>query len=492
MWFRNLFDCLKPNRSRAPSCPLQCNTLGRQLARPAFETLEDRCVPATLSISDLTLVEGNTGSQNALVTVSLSAPINQTLKVNYSTANGTATAGSDYQAVSGRLSFPRGTTSRTISVPVIGDTVRESNETVHVNLSNANHATIADGQGVVTIVDNDTSIRIDDVSTAEGNAGTTAFTFTVSLSGAALAVTTVNYATANGSASAGSDYQATSGTLTFAVGQISKPVTVQVNGDPLFEGNEIFNVNLSNPTNAVIADGQGVGTIVDDEPRISIEGTAVVEGNDGTTELTFTVTLSTTSVETVTVDYTTLDYTAIAGSDYQGAAGTLTFTPGQTSQPITIVVNGDLDEEFDEYMYVELSNPTNAYLEVNQGWGTILSDEVPLYVWIDSVSGWEGDSGSTYFGFTVWLSEESDEIVTVDFNSYDGWATAWWDYLPVAGTLTFNPGETSHTIWVEVIGDVEYEGDEDFYVILSNISSTALIYGDVGYGTIWDEEYYWW
>ena len=157
-------------------------------------------MPASLSVSDVTLIEGNAGTQNAVVTVSLSAPSTKTVTVNYSTANGTASAGSDYQAVSGKLTFAPGQTSKSILVPVIGDRLGEPNETFFVNLSGAKNATIADGQGVVTIVDDEPRISINDVSATEGNSGTTPFTFTVSLSAAHDEPVTVNYATADGTA----------------------------------------------------------------------------------------------------------------------------------------------------------------------------------------------------------------------------------------------------------------------------------------------------
>ena len=113
------------------------------------------------------------------------------------------------------------------------------------------------------------SITMSDVTVTEGNTGTRAATFTVTLSAAYGQPVTVAYATANGTATAG-DYQAGSGTLTFVPGETSKTITVLVNGDRFGEANETFFVNLSSPTNATVANGQAVGTIVDDEPRLSI------------------------------------------------------------------------------------------------------------------------------------------------------------------------------------------------------------------------------
>src|SRR5262249_36495705 len=176
--------------------------------------------PPTLSISDVTVTEGNTGTVNAVFAVSLSAAWNQTITVHYSTADNTATtAGNDYQTKSGTLTFNSGVTSQTITIVVNGDRIGETDESFFVNLDSPTFATIADGQGVGTILDDEPRITINDVSLNEGNSGTTKFNFTVSLSTAYDASVTVSYATADGTATvANKDYQTKSGTLTFAAG----------------------------------------------------------------------------------------------------------------------------------------------------------------------------------------------------------------------------------------------------------------------------------
>lgn len=230
-------------------------------------TITDNDPTPSFRISDVTITEGSSGTKNATFTVSLSASSGRTATVNFATANGTAIATSDYTATSGTLTFAPGETTKTITVPIISDTLGESNETFTVNLSSATNATIADGQGVGTIVDDDSipSIRISDATIIEGDSGTSNATFTVTLSAASTQTTAVNFTTADGTAIAGSDYTATSGTLTFASGETSKTITVPIIGDLLNEDNETFTVNLSNPTNATIADGQGVGTIIDND-----------------------------------------------------------------------------------------------------------------------------------------------------------------------------------------------------------------------------------
>jgi len=152
---------------------------------------------------------------------------------------------------------------------------------------------------------------------------------------------------------------------------------VLVNGDRLGELNETFNVNLSGATNATIADSQGVGTIADDEPRISIGDVSRSEGGRGQTTLfTFTVTLSAAYDQPVTMSFRTVNGTASAGSDYVANSGTLTFAPGQTTKTITIEVKGDDKREANETFYLDLfGNSGNSLFTKNRGIGTILNDD---------------------------------------------------------------------------------------------------------------------
>ena len=222
------------------------------------------------------------------------------------------------------------------------------------------------------------SITVDAVAISEGNTGTTSATFTVTLSATSAQPVTVQYATANGSATAGGDYQAASGTLTFAPGEISKTVTVQVNGDRLAEPNETFVLNLSAPTNATIPGGQGVGTILDDEPRISIGDVTKKEGNGKKSTLfIFTVTLSAPYDEPVTMSFQTVNGTSTTGdNDYVAKSGTLTFAPGETIKTITIEVKGDRKREADETFYLDLlDNSSNSLFARSRGVGSIQNDD---------------------------------------------------------------------------------------------------------------------
>jgi endoglucanase len=240
-----------------------------------------------LALADMSVMEGNAGSKEALVTVSLSMSSTEAVTVNYATANGTAQAGSDYVAKSGTLTFAPGETSKTIAVSVIGDTAVEANETFLLNLSSPTKAALADGQSVVTITNDDApapALSVSDVSVTEGQSGMTNAVFTVSLSAASSAPVAVSYTTVDGTASAGSDYTAKSGTLSFAPGETTKTVAVSVIGDLLSEANEAFRFNLSGASGATIAKAQGTGAILNDDqsaptPMITVADISLQEGN---------------------------------------------------------------------------------------------------------------------------------------------------------------------------------------------------------------------
>lgn len=220
----------------------------------------------SVSIDDVTVVEGDAGFTDAVFTITLSEPASGDVTVNYATADGTATAGTDYTAQSGTVTISAGQSSTTVTVSVIGDTVAEPNETFQVSLSQAAGAIIGDGQGVGTIVDDEPHfLTIDDVAMREGRYGTRTFVFTVMLSATSNAPVTVNYDTADGTAVAGSDYNAQSGSLNFAPGQTTKTIGIVVKGDRKREADETFFVNLSNAVGAQLQDDQGVGTILNDD-----------------------------------------------------------------------------------------------------------------------------------------------------------------------------------------------------------------------------------
>ena len=473
----------------------------------------DNDTPAA-SINDVVV---NEAAGTATFTVTLTNAAKMPVTVDYASADGTATAGQDYAAVASTLTFAPGETSKTITVPILNDTVYEGSETFTINLSAPANATITDGIGLGTIKDdgtgpvppgvtpdNDTpAASINDVVVNEA-AGTA--TFTVTLTNAAKMPVTVDYASADGTATAGQDYAAVASTLTFAPGETSKTITVPILNDTVYEGSETFTINLSAPANATITDGIGLGTIKDDgtgpvppgvtpdndTPAASINDVVV---NEAAGTATFTVTLTNAAKMPVTIAYASADGTATAGLDYTAVADTLTFAPGQTSQTITVDIRNDIVYEGSETFTINLSAPANATIADGIGLGTIKDDgtgPVPPGVTPDndtpaaSINDVVVNEAAGTATFTVTLTNAAKMPVTVDYASADGTAKAGLDYSVVPGTLTFDPGQTSKTITVSILNDNVYEGAETFTINLS-APTNATIADGIGLGTIKDD-----
>jgi hypothetical protein len=432
-----------------------------------------------LSVSDVSVPEGDDGIlTDAAFTVTLSAATGQTVTLDYATADETATAPSDYASATGTVTFTPGTTVQHISVTVKGDNLDEDDESFFVSLCDPVHAANSLTRGVATIVDDDPrpDITIDSVTVPEGDSGTVDAGFTVMLSAESGRGVTVDYATADGTANAESDYEPASGTLAFAPGATSQLITIDVKGDATDEENEIFHVHLSDPVNADISDTHGIGTITDDdpEPSMSIDDVSVPEGAEGEeSHAVFAAMLSAESGKLVTVDYATSEGTADVITEYLPISGSLTFTPGVTSQPITVTVKGDDLDEDNELFYVNLSNLTNAIWHDQEGVGTLIDDDsLPTVDFDHALYG--VDEGSEPPTITLRLDLASGRLVTVDYATLDGTAEAGVDYEPVAGQLDFEPGDTVKAFQAgTTIEDTLDEHNETIVLSLTSMSNVT-------------------
>lgn len=333
------------------------------------------------------------------------------------------------------------------------------------------------------------SISVNDISYTELNSGKQNAVFTITLSNPSNQVVTVQYATANGSAIAGRDYVAASGTLSFEPGSLSKTVNVQISGDRRTETNETFTLTLSNPVNATIDKPTGTCTIINDDgiPRISILNEEGREGNAGTSMMRFEVRLSKPRTTSVSVNYETVDGSATAGSDYEATSGVLSFAPGEKKKVIDVPIYGDITYEDNEEFTVVLSDPVNGIIKDGTGRGRIHDDDGLPRVTLSDAVGAEGNAGSNAMVFSVTLSHPSSKVVTVDYATEDASATAPVDYSAGSGTLTFNPGEIRKSISVDVHGDQIAEADEYFRVKFRKV--TGGVSADRhGTGTIPDDD----
>jgi large repetitive protein len=446
---------------------------------------------SSLAINDVTVTEGDSGTVQAIFTVIMKGRATPAT-VGYHSTDGSATSPSDYEATSGTLQFSGGVKKARIPIWVNGDIVDEGGETFQVVLGDSTgNVTITDAVGLGTITDDDApaTMTINDATVGEGDTGMTPARFTASLSAPSANSVTVDYATGAGTATSGADYVATSGTLTFTPGETNKMINVNVIGDLVAEPDESFQVNLSNGVGALLTDASGLGTIIDDEavPAVSVNDASVQEGNGGSANLVFTVTLSHPGSSVATVGYETANATATAPSDYSATSGTLTFNPGETSKTVTVSVTGDSVDEADETLHLMLLSPSNAALADAQGLGTIVDDDATPSVSIADRTVTEGNSGVTPASLVVSLSNPSSQSVDVGFETDDATATAPGDYVARSGTVTIEAGELQSTIVVNVVGDTVNELDENYSVFLTSTTNASLSDGE-GSGTIENDD----
>ena len=275
-------------------------------------------------------------------------------------------------------------------------------------LSNSLSKTIAGPVGV--------GVGVADASQDEGDDVT--MDFTVSLSEAASEAISVDYATQDGTASAGSDYTSTSGTLQFAAGDTSKTIEVPLLDDDHDEGSETFKLVLSNPSGAVVTDSEATGTIRNrEDATLSLIAVADAAADEAGT-LDFVVALEPAATGTVTVDYATADGTATAGADYTAASGTLTFRAGETAQTVSVSTAADALDEEHETVTLTLSNASGAELGDAEATGTIRDTEAPEAESLTaSLSGLPAaHDGETAFTFDLTFSDE----VRVSYRTLEG------------------------------------------------------------------------
>ena len=342
-------------------------------------------------------------------------------------------------------------------------------------------------------------LSVSDASITEGNSGTSNLTFNITLSAPVPQTINLGYGTANGTAKAGSDFNnsfsdsdgGTPGMLTITAGQTSATITVPIIGDTINEATEVFYVLLNDSGAVVYGPGRGIGTITDTDapPSITVDNVTVVEGNSGSRFATFTLHLSSPSGQIVRVTAQSANNTATAGSDYTALAPTqISFNVGASAAIARVPVLGDVLDEPNETFFLNLSSPVNATIADSQGIASISDDDARPSLAINDVSITEGNSGFKILTFTVTKTGQSANTITVGYASANGGAQAGSDYVAVSGTLSFpSGGPATQTISLSIFGDTVVEGNEVFYMFLSN-ETNAAIGRARGVGTITNDD----
>ncbi|ETX26515.1 Calx-beta domain-containing protein, partial [Roseivivax isoporae] len=469
------------------------------------------------SVSGSTVTEGTTTSDPGRLqwTISRSGDTSTTETVSYRFLSGTAQVGADaYAYFSGdSATFAPGETSKTVEFRIDGDSVNEPDETIVLEVFNPTGEGRLSGNASVLrstgwILDDDggsaPSLFVSRPILTEGDNGTREAQFELSLSRPATSPLSFTYGTVDGSAIAGEDYVARSGTIEFVTGQRVASVSVQVNGDRTLEDTEIFTLAVEGPDD-VEEVSLGVAQILDDDagtPTLSVAGSSAFEGTTTSDPyyLYWTLTLDEAADREVTVGYRFLSGTGQVGSDaYAYFSGDeVTFAEGETSKTVSFRIDGDDVNEPDESIVLEAFSVEGATMAggapVLRSTGWILDDDggsTPS-VFVSRPIVVEGDNGTRTANFELSLSRPAPAAFSIDYETLEGSATEGVDYEAKSGTLTFVEGQTMAAVSVVINGDTEVEPSELFTLGLSNptaleqvsLGSAAILDDDAGEGPV--------
>jgi hypothetical protein len=428
----------------------------------------------TVTIAATDAIATEAGLTTGQYTVTRTGATTAALTVSYA-VTGTATAGSDYAALTGSVQIPVGAASATITVTPIDDLLVEPDETVIATLgANAAYTVGAASSATVTIQSNDVALPTVTIAATDAiatEAGLTTGQYTVTRTGATTAALTVNY-TVGGTATAGSDFVALAGSVQIPAGAASATITVTPIDDLLVESDETVIVTLAaNAAYTVGAAASATVTIQSDDvaalPVVTIAATDAIATEAGLTTGQYTVTRTGATTAALTVGYT-VGGTATAGSDYLALAGSVQIPAGAASATVTVTPIDDTLVEPDETVVATLSaNAAYTLGAAASATITIQSDDVALpVVTIAATDAVATELGLTTGQYTVTRSGATTAALTVNY-TVGGTATAGSDYVTLVGSVQIPAGATTATITVTPIDDLLVEPDETVVVTLA-------------------------
>jgi len=430
---------------------------------------------------------------SVVITVTRSDGDHGVLKVDYSLQDESATATTDYEYQTGTLTFNDGETSKQIAINIVDDLTYEGDERFTISLSNLDKNHVGEG----SIGSNDTALIIIEEDDAIPPAGEISFeldtesvnendgslTVNVNRTGGSFGEVSISYSSTDDTASAGADFTSVSDTLTFADGETTKTITIDLINDDNYESDETFTVQLSNLMGeSTLGISKSVVTIFDDEPTpeagvLEIEH-ASYSVSENTLSLSINILRTDGDFGEVSVDVATSNSTALAGEDYESTSETFTFADGEILKTITLIITDDSTYEGDETFNIQLSNIVGTELG-NQSTSVIIiaeDDEVPPAGIIQfSGATYSVDENASTVLLTITRANGSYGSSSVDVSTIVGAALDGEDYWFITETVMFFDGDTSKTITITILDDDVYEGDESFNVVLSNLVGEATL-----------------
>lgn len=455
-----------------------------------------------ISINNASLSEANAGTKKMQFTITLTDSPLLFATVNYTTHNGSATAGSDYVAQTDSVTFLPFQTSKTIEIQILDDTIYEGNEDFYVQIStnNSGYAVSGEGKGYGTIVDDELaplSLYLYDQSVAETDSNRV-IQFTAHLNQSAPAGgVTLTYTTQDNSAVAGSDYVAKSGTLTIPAGQVNGYIGIETIGDLIPEPTENFKLKILSISTGTLSRGEATCTITDDDAiQVAISSTDVLEGNPGDNHLMpFRIYLTKAYPLTtpLTINYQTQNGSvpsATSGSDYTTLSGSVTFNQGDTEKIVNVPIIGDTEIEPDENLKMVISG--SSYIIDADSESEILNDD-GSYPGVNFTTApfsiIEGNTSTQQLIFRFTLDKPALAGTSFEYYTQDNEAIAAdSDYVGIPVTTYVIPeGETEINIPVTINGDTKIEYDESFWLKIQNEVHLSVT-GHIAKGVILNDD----
>ncbi|POY35325.1 hypothetical protein C3K47_16200 [Solitalea longa] len=448
--------------------------------------------PPVLAVNDMAVKEQDEGQVQMKYYVNLSSHSGKEISFEYFTEQGTARAGSDYIAKSGKLIIPPGQTRAEFVIPVLGDTEIEPTEKFKVKIFNAQNAVLSKNELNATIWNDDGTLpAINITGSAEVQEDADSVVFYITLSKPSTDTVKADIKTNSNSgygfATPDLDFNTLDQRLVFLPGETSKAVAVYILEDTLSEPNEVFNVSLTNFINSGHGHSVRECKILDSESITLIQSPLIVQKAEDNGNVFIKLNLSRPAPDTVRVQYATQDSTAIAGQDYISESGIVTFLPGQTEQSISVAAILNTGAESTEYFFVNYTAATGAVLANNRTTVAVYDfyDKPSLYTEVGKLNVIEGTGGITNVDVKILLSHPTHLPVPVYLyvggrpGIYGPDAVNGSDYEQIKDTITIPAGDTSILYTVKVIADNLYEPEEVIQLNVDPIGDVALPSGGI-------------
>ena len=471
-------------------------TLVRDSIRVTLRDDDTVATPLRISAQPLLVNEGSGGGfTQAMLRIERQGALDQAVSIRLvSRDEGSALAPSDYEAINREVIIPANDTSILVPLKIVADDAVENDETFLIDITSVSPQAQIIGSPVrVTIANDDVATSRSQLSIADGSiqepeSGTAPLLVTVTRSGAANSAVTVRVKSENGSAEAGTDYLAVNQLLSFPAGVLTQSFNVTINADAISEPTETFTLRLSEASNADIAVGEAIISILDQPPiavapTITLTDRSITEGDTERNE-TFTLQRSGDVSLPSSVRVSVLsraDDTATAGADYVALDQLVHFPANASSASIVVRILGDDIVEANETFSLLLSSPTNATLARTAARITIIDDDnaaLPSLSLLPLEPVDEGDSGLKLVNVIAQLSEASTQAITLTYSLEDGSATSQGqrrDFDPVQNSqVTIPAGATKGLLPITIRGDAYEERDETLTVVLNSVSGARL------------------